>query len=318
MNSTKSGRAFLAFVIVDILFVTAVYAMVLAGKTLPDLDFAQNILLSESIVLLPILLMALVQKQRGTKINDFLGFHKIRFTTLLLVILYTFLCIPLANFMNAVSMLFVDNVVGQVAGEVADMPFWLMFLTMAVFGPMCEELAFRGVIYHGYRKSRNLVGAVVLSALSFGIMHMNFNQLGYAFALGVMMALLMEATGSIWATFIMHMVFNGQSVVTLFVEKMMYGTEIFDQAGSFGVNDLLVAIGVYAVIATVCTTLAVYLLNAIGEREGRHHFLRVVWNTRHNRAERLVTPAFVTAVVLAVIFMITEMLLPYILYVFSS
>ena len=317
MNSARSGRAFLAFVIVDILFVTAIYAVLLSGGSVPDLDFAQNILLSESIVLLPILFMALIQKEKGTKINDFLGFHKIRFTTILLVILYTILCIPLANFMNAVSMLFVDNVVGQVAGEVADMPFWLMFLTMAMFGPMCEELAFRGVIYHGYRKSRNLVGAVIMSALAFGIMHMNFNQLGYAFALGVMMALLMEATGSIWATFIMHMVFNGQSVVTLFVEKMMYGSEIFDQADSYGTNDLLVVIGIYAVIATVCTTLAVYLLNAIAEREGRHHFLQVVWNTRYNKAERLVTPAFVAAIVLAVIFMITEMLLPYILYVFS-
>ncbi len=317
MNSAKSGRAFLAFVIVDILFVTAIYAVVLSGGSVPDLDFAQNILLSESIVLLLILFMALIQKEKGTRINDFLSFHKIRFTTILLVILYTFLCMPLANFMNAVSMLFVDNVVGQVAGEVADMPFWLMFLTMAMFGPMCEELAFRGVIYHGYRRSRNLVGAVIASALAFGIMHMNFNQLGYDFALGVMMALLMEATGSIWATFIMHMVFNGQSVMTLFAEKMMYGAEIFDQADSFGTNDLLVAIGIYAVIATVCTTLAVYLLNAIAEREGRHHFLQVVWNTRHNKAERLVTPAFVTAVVLAVIFMITEMLLPYILYVFS-
>ncbi len=317
MNSARSGRAFLAFVIVDILFVTAIYAVLLSGGSVPDLDFAQNILLSESIVLLPILFMALIQKEKGTKINDFLGFHKIRLTTILLVILYTILCIPLANFMNAVSMLFVDNVVGQVAGEVADMPFWLMFLTMAMFGPMCEELAFRGVIYHGYRRSRNLVGAVIMSALAFGIMHMNFNQLGYAFALGVMMALLMEATGSIWATFIMHMVFNGQSVVTLFVEKMMYGSEIFDQADSFGTNDLLVVIGIYAVIATVCTTLAVYLLNAIAEREGRHHFLQVVWNTRYNKAERLVTPAFVTAIVLAVIFMITEMLLPYILYVFS-
>ena len=317
MNSAKSGRAFLAFVIIDILFVTAIYAVLLSGGSVPDLDFAQNILLSESIVLLPILFMALIQKEKGTKINDFLGFHKIRFTTILLVILYTILCIPLANFMNAVSMLFVDNVVGQVAGEVADMPFWLMFLTMAMFGPMCEELAFRGVIYHGYRRSRNLVGAVIMSALAFGIMHMNFNQLGYAFALGVMMALLMEATGSIWATFIMHMVFNGQSVVTLFVEKMMYGSEIFDQADSYGTNDLLVVIGIYAVIATVCTTLAVYLLNAIAEREGRHHFLQVVWNTRYNKAERLVTPAFVAAIVLAVIFMITEMLLPYILYVFS-
>ena len=317
MNSARSGRAFLAFVIVDILFVTAIYAVLLSGGSVPDLDFAQNILLSESIVLLPILFMALIQKEKGTKINDFLGFHKIRFTTILLVILYTILCIPLANFMNAVSMLFVDNVVGQVAGEVADMPFWLMFLTMAMFGPMCEELAFRGVIYHGYRRSRNLVGAVIMSALAFGIMHMNFNQLGYAFALGVMMALLMEATGSIWATFIMHMVFNGQSVVTLFVEKVMYGSEIFDQADSYGTNDLLVVIGIYAVIATVCTTLAVYLLNAIAEREGRHYFLQVVWNTRYNKAERLVTPAFVTAVVLAVIFMIAEMLLPYILYVFS-
>ncbi|MBQ3785940.1 MAG: CPBP family intramembrane metalloprotease, partial [Lachnospiraceae bacterium] len=146
---------------------------------------------------------------------------------------------------------------------------------------------------------------------------MNFNQLGYAFALGVMMALLMEATGSLWATFIMHMVFNGQSVVTLFVEKLMYGNEVFDQIQQgVGVNELLIAIGVYSVSAVACTTFAVFLVNAIAENEGRHHFLQVVWNTRFNKAERLVTPAFIVAAVLAVCFMIFENILPLILYYF--
>ena len=56
---------------------------------------------------------------------------------------------------------------------------------MALFGPFCEEFCFRGVVYRGYLKSGNVTGAVLLSSLLFGLMHMNFNQAPYAFALAL-------------------------------------------------------------------------------------------------------------------------------------
>ena len=105
-----------------------------------------------------------------------------------MIILYTFLMGPLTTLLNAISMLFVDNAVVSISGGVLNLPFLLTFFLMAVFGPVCEELCFRGVVYRGYLKSGNVVGAVLLSSLLFGLMHMNFNQAPYAFAIGVSMA----------------------------------------------------------------------------------------------------------------------------------
>ena len=57
---------------------------------------------------------------------------------------------------------------------------------------------------------------VLLSSLLFGLMHMNFNQAPYAFALGVAMAVLVEATGSLWSSVLMHVIFNAQSVLLMY------------------------------------------------------------------------------------------------------
>ena len=46
----------------------------------------------------------------------------------------------------------------SISGEVLNLPFLLTFFLMAVFGPVCEELCFRGVVYRGYLKSGNVVG----------------------------------------------------------------------------------------------------------------------------------------------------------------
>ena len=47
----------------------------------------------------------------------------------------------------------------------------------------------------------------LLSALFFGIAHMNFQQFSYAFFLGIVFGCLLEATDSIFATITAHMIF---------------------------------------------------------------------------------------------------------------
>ena len=307
MNCKKAGLAFLMLVVINYVVIALLCARAILVPGAGDIPIVPNLLISEGIVVVPVLLVTLLAK-KGEPLNQILGFHRIKISTALMIILFTVLVMPLATLLNAVSMLFVDNQVAGLSGDIVNVPFLLMFFLMAIFGPFCEEVVFRGVIYHSYRHSRNLVLAVIWSAVLFGLMHMNFNQMPYAIALGIMMALLVEATGSTTSSFLLHMIFNGESVCMIFLEDRFFPEEFQQELanGGYTSQQLYAVISVMLIVATVCTALAFCLLNRIAENEGRHHFLQVVWGTRHNHAERIVTVPLIVAVILSLVYMIAN------------
>lgn len=289
MNSKKANRLFLA---ITVFHFVVVYAMMYLPEA--GMNIAVNLVCSELILLLPALLFLVTS---GGCRNDTLGFHRMRPATWGMVILFTFLTMPLTTLVNAISMLFVDNVVMEISGDVVDMPFFLMFFLMAVYGPFCEEITFRGLMFNGYKKRGSLFGAVLLSALTFGLMHMNFNQIPYAFVIGILLALLVEATGSIWASLLYHFIFNAQSVCLLYLSSNLLPQEM---AGSEAVLDnrdaMLYIIGSYAIAAAFATTLAVAVLVWIARHEGREDRLRCIWQKRREKKERMVTLPLLVAV----------------------
>lgn len=289
MNSKKANRLFLA---ITVFHFVVVYAMMYLPEA--GMNIAVNLVCSELILLLPALLFLVTS---GGRRNDTLGFHGMRPATWGMVILFTFLTMPLTTLVNAISMLFVDNVVMEISGDVVDMPFFLMFFLMAVYGPFCEEITFRGLMFNGYKKRGSLFGAVLLSALTFGLMHMNFNQIPYAFVIGILLALLVEATGSIWSSLLYHFIFNAQSVCLLYLSSNLLPQEM---AGSEAVLDnrdaMLYMIGSYAIAAAFATTLAVAVLVWIARHEGREDRLRCIWQKRREKKERMVTLPLLAAV----------------------
>lgn len=296
-------------IVIHYLVVIALNVYYYLNPTTGDVNIILNLVLSESIVLLPVLAVTMITKKE-TSLKELLGFHKIKISTVLMIVVFSFLIMPLATLLNAISMLFVDNEVADLSGSILHVPFLLVFFTMAIFGPLCEEIVFRGIIFHSYRRSRNLVYAVLASAVLFGLMHMNFNQAPYAIALGIMMALLVEATGSTTSSFIVHMIFNGETVVVLFLEEKLFPgalQQVLNEA--YTKEELLTTISVALISATICTTLALCLLNRIAENENRHHFLQIVWETRHNHKEQIITPTIIIAVVLCLVYMIAEAVL---------
>ena len=72
-------------------------------------------------------------------------------------------------------------------------------------------------MYCGYRRDGSRVAAVIMSALAFALMHLNFNQAAYAFIIGVAFAFIVEATGSLWSSIMCHMMFNAESVIVMLV-----------------------------------------------------------------------------------------------------
>ncbi len=123
----------------------------------------------------------------------------------------------IALFMNLLSQLFTQNeVVGSMSSLVMGYPFPLALFVIAVAPAICEELAYRGVLYKGY-KSCGPWFAMVLSAFLFGIMHMDLNQFCYAFVLGFLFLLINEAMGSFIPSVLLHFYINGRSVLLLYM-----------------------------------------------------------------------------------------------------
>lgn len=329
MNSKKVNWIFLSVILMHFAVVAAI---TLLGQFFTwTLDIVPNFILSQGIILIPALLGVYVSKEN---LFQLAGFRKIKVSTVFKIFLFTFLSMPLTALINMISMLFVDNTVAAISGEVLEVPFLIMWFIIGIFGPFSEELVFRGIVYQGYRKSGTAFAAMLLSALLFALMHMNFNQAAYAFAIGVMVVLLVEATGSLWSSVIFHMVFNSQQVCLMYLSDSLAGGSGLEEAEEMLTqNVLLVMISGSLIFAAAATALAACVLVWIAKGEKRENALHAVFAERKSRIrtvqgeggstaesagigkesagrpDKMVTVPLVIGIVLALSYMILETIL---------
>ena len=271
-----------------------------------------NLLLGELVILIPglIYLLIYVCSKRPEKepLKDRLMFHKIKPSTFFMSILFTFLMMPLTTLINAISMLFVDNTMLALSDRIIELPFAVMFFIMAIFGPFCEEFVFRGIIYGGYRKEGRGLAAVLFSGLLFGLMHMNLNQACYAFVIGIALALLAEASGSIWTSILFHGIFNAQSVCIMYlVEKMMPGYYSAASQAALTKEDMYLTISVYLVLAVAATAAALCVLVWIAGNEGRKELLKEAIFGKKAEKKTLLTPILIIAIILSIAYIIFDL-----------
>lgn len=249
-------------------------------------------------------------------------FCRIRISSLLMIALCTFLIMPFVTVLNTLTLFFTDNAVAAIEGDILGVPFPVMFFMIGIFGPFCEEFVFRGIIYGSYASG---LSAMILSALTFGLMHMNFNQAVYAFAIGIFFAVLVEAAGSLWASVFCHMFFNSVQVVMMYLSQAVLGSAyakaVSEAAGELTSTDLQAGLAVYLLIAAVTTPIAGCCIAWIAKNEGRQDTLRALFhptagstaqkNTPGEAAgqESLLTVPLIVAVVLCLGFMSLELFL---------
>lgn len=302
MNSKKANRLFLSVVLLHFVLV----AILIAGSQFFSLEIIGNLLASQMVILVPALIAILFGKEK-IKLCE-LGFCKIKISTAFLVVVYTLLCMPLVTVVNAISMLFVDNTVAALSSDILAVPFPVALFMIAIFGPFSEEFVFRGIIFNSYRKDGNALGAILLSALVFGFMHMNLNQAAYAFVIGIALAFVMIATGSIWSSVIMHFIINAQSVCLMYITEFLMPGSMAAESAAITNEELLMTIGVYSIIAAVTTVLAICLLVFIAEREGHKEELKNLL-VKPESIKRRITPALIIALIIALLYMILEAIL---------
>lgn len=80
----------------------------------------------------------------------------------------------------------------------------LLFFSIVVSAPILEELLFRGIILDGFLKNYSPLKSILVSALMFGIIHMNFQQGIGAFFFGIIIGFLYWQTRSMLLCILLH------------------------------------------------------------------------------------------------------------------
>ena len=302
MDYRRANRTYLYMIFTTIGLVLVISLWYLIGG--PALSILMNNVLSELVVLIPAVAAVLYS---GEKLSTLIPFHRIKLTSALLIPLYVLALFPMVSLVNYLSMLFVENTVTSIADQLLGMPMWIMILSIGFFGPFVEEIVFRGVILQSFQRTGRIVGSIILSSLMFGMIHMNFNQFGYGTVMGIMLALLVEATGSVLASFIAHAFFNTVEVVMMYANKDVLedASEIaenyFQGMSDFWVDAIYIAY--LLAMAIIFTVIALFIVKKIARNEQRIEFYSGI---RYSRKQgfRLITIPLVIAMAIAVIYMI--------------
>ena len=104
----------------------------------------------------------------------------------------------------------------------------LMAVAAVLVAPVSEELVFRGYLYPAAKKFAGPWMAAICTGLVFAAAHGSLVALLPLFIFGVVLAVLYEKTGSIWAPVAVHFCFNGATVGIQFLARQF--PQILDQA----------------------------------------------------------------------------------------
>ncbi|MDF1744748.1 MAG: ABC transporter permease subunit [Gimesia sp.] len=90
---------------------------------------------------------------------------------------------------------------------------WLVLTAFALTPAICEELAFRGFILSGFGQRGRVWLAIVLSSLTFGVMHMIPQQVFNASLLGLVLGLMAVHSRSLLPGVVFHFIYNSLGVL---------------------------------------------------------------------------------------------------------
>jgi len=175
-----------------------------------------GMVVGQVILFLPTIIFLIIGKGRQLKK---IRIKKMKLLNILLIPLFTYSLMPVANILDNLVKLFIKsdivNTVDNILGESS--PF-VGFLVVAVVPAIFEEITYRGCIYNNIKRI-GLLKASLLCGLMFGFAHGNFNQFSYAFVLGVVFCLIVEATDSLLSSSYMHVILNGTSFFSMYMLK---------------------------------------------------------------------------------------------------
>lgn len=185
--------------------------------------------------IITLILIALIFLPTEYKIKDRINIKKIPmkeyFNIFVLGIGVTILLLFLSGILTKLIPSY-NEVANQLATSRASV---LQLIITIVLIPIYEEIFYRGIIFGYLRKNFNIIVAIVVQALVFGVMHLNLVQGIYTFILGIVLALIYMYSESILGNITVHIIFNLLGI--LIVPKLLI------KIPSMSIVLLIIAIG---------------------------------------------------------------------------
>lgn len=247
-----------------------------------------SILIAQAAILVPVIVYLLFNKQNPLELLRFRKFH---LGSAFLVILLTACMYPIIMVINTLSMMFATNFTADTMMDITGYGLPVSLLIMAALPAFVEECTFRGILLGTYDKGKRPVRAIIFSSLAFAMMHMNLNQMCYAFFMGLMMGIVVEITGSIWSSMLMHFCVNGFSTTMSWMFTKLQTqdngglTESLDAAAANTPEELLNTALVILPFALIAAGICVLLIKAIASLNGRSEQLHF-WTAKEYKEDR--------------------------------
>lgn len=291
------------YIIASVLFSRIIYSNRIA------LPLWLNLIISQCILLIPALIYVLVMK---IDIIKCIPYRKIKLSDAVSSLLIGYCLVPLVLLINVISSVFATNYLNSSTTEISQYPFIIQLFLMAFLPTIAEEFVFRGLFYHSYRKN-GILGAAILSGVIFGAIHLNINQFCYACVMGMVFALMVEITGSMFSSMLAHFAVNSYSIIMLKLVSMSGISVQTEQASQQMMSQysgviILLQIAILAVTAIAFISIAYLLFMSMAKRNGRWDYfkLNMKKGLRPQNNEHFITIPLAATLLAAAAFMIFQ------------
>ncbi|MCK5451062.1 MAG: CPBP family intramembrane metalloprotease [Candidatus Omnitrophica bacterium] len=96
---------------------------------------------------------------------------------------------------------------------------WMSTIFAAIFGPVAEEIFFRGFMYPAVKKKMGIFLGIMITSFLFALLHAHIVGFLPIMVLGVLLVYLYEKTGSIVPSIIVHIMHNVSMLVIVFITR---------------------------------------------------------------------------------------------------
>ena len=267
-------KTYMIYFIVVVLFVLVRICasegwLVFTEDTFLNSIFVNLIVQVGILFLIPLALYCLFLKEKPIKVFKTCNFDKPNYKILLLALLFGLLAYIFNVIISSVGLGIISflgyhqhTIPTTVSYEMKDF-IADIFLT-ALLPAFCEEFTHRGILLQ-CTKHAGFKQAIYISAVCFGLAHLNIEQVFYAMALGVFLGVMAVATKSIWPTIIVHFVNNLISVYLTGAKAFNwwggnYEEYILSLQEKLGIIGFVVACVVLFILIVIVLCLIIYIM----------------------------------------------------------
>ncbi|MBP5599178.1 MAG: CPBP family intramembrane metalloprotease [Lachnospiraceae bacterium] len=124
------------------------------------------------------------------------------------------------------------ELLSQALGQIVGGNEFIGAITVVILAPVCEELAMRGIILQRSNKVFAVVGCMIISAVCFGLFHMNMIQGLYVLPMGLFWGFVGYKYNSVVPCIICHIINNA---LGLFMPAAVHPAILFGVCGAIAV-----------------------------------------------------------------------------------